>query len=84
MPSPRGVLTGSLVNALACSLCALFGLVACGGSSSETPPPLQPLPPNVQYDRAATTLPGEQGLPEAPEGGTEKSDGKAPKQPAKP
>jgi hypothetical protein len=39
---------------------------ACGGSSSETPPPLRPLPPNVHYDRSATTLPGEQGAPEKP------------------
>jgi hypothetical protein len=40
-------------------------LAGCGGSSSETPPPLQPLPVNVHYDRSATTLPGELGMPEA-------------------
>jgi hypothetical protein len=33
--------------------------VACGGSSSETPPPLEPLPANMHYHRAATALPGE-------------------------
>ncbi len=32
---------------------------ACGGSSSETPPPLEPLPANIHYNRAATALPGE-------------------------
>jgi hypothetical protein len=31
----------------------------CGGSSSETPPPLEPLPANIHYNRAATALPGE-------------------------
>jgi hypothetical protein len=35
--------------------------VGCGGSSSETPPPLEPTPANVHYDRSATTLPGELG-----------------------
>jgi hypothetical protein len=45
---------------LAAALC--FGLLAsCGGSSSETPPPLEPLPVNVHYNRSATTLPGELG-----------------------
>jgi hypothetical protein len=34
---------------------------SCGGSSSETPPPLEPVPANVHYDRSATTLPGELG-----------------------
>jgi hypothetical protein len=38
----------------------------CGGSSSETPPPLEPLPANVHYDRSATTLPGELGTPTRP------------------
>jgi hypothetical protein len=41
------------------SLC----LASCGGSSSETPPPLEPLPANVHYNRSATTLPGELGTP---------------------
>jgi len=40
---------------------------ACGGSSSETPPPLPPVPANVTYSRASTTLPGELGGAEAPE-----------------
>jgi hypothetical protein len=45
---------------------ALVGLVlgaslGCGGSSSETPPPLEPTRANVHYDRSATTLPGELG-----------------------
>jgi len=45
-----------------------FGASAsCGGSSSETPPPLQPVPANVDYDRASTTLPGELGGAENPE-----------------
>jgi hypothetical protein len=51
------------------SLSALTGLVlgaslGCGGSSSETPPPLEPTPANVHYDRSATTLPGELGTTE--------------------
>ncbi|HVR21027.1 MAG TPA: hypothetical protein VMS65_15050, partial [Polyangiaceae bacterium] len=32
---------------------------ACGGSSSETPPPLEPLPVNLHYDRSSTALSGE-------------------------
>jgi hypothetical protein len=39
----------------------LASLASCGGSSSETPPPLEPLPVNVHYNRSATTLPGELG-----------------------
>jgi len=39
----------------------LASLASCGGSSSETPPPLEPLPMNVHYSRSATTLPGELG-----------------------
>jgi hypothetical protein len=51
------------------ALSALAGLVlgasvGCGGSSSETPPPLEPTPQNVHYDRSATTLPGELGSTE--------------------
>jgi len=30
--------------------------LGCGGSSSETPPPLEPHPMNLHYSRAATTL----------------------------
>jgi len=36
-------------------------LGSCGGSASETPPPLEPTPDNVHYDHSATTLPGELG-----------------------
>lgn len=39
----------------------LVSLASCGGSSSETPPPLEPLPMNVHYSRAATALPGDVG-----------------------
>jgi hypothetical protein len=51
------------------ALSAFAGLVlgasvGCGGSSSETPPPLEPTPANVHYDRSATTLPGELGTTE--------------------
>jgi len=38
---------------------------ACGGSSSETPPPLEPLPVNLHYDRASTALAGEVSVAEA-------------------
>jgi hypothetical protein len=31
-------------------------LASCGGSSSETPPPLEPHPMNLHYSREATTL----------------------------
>lgn len=31
-------------------------VLSCGGSSSETPPPLEPHPLNLHYSRAATTL----------------------------
>jgi hypothetical protein len=56
------------VHLLATAGAALFfvTLASCGGSSSETPPPLEPLPANVKYSRAATTLPGELGTPVKP------------------
>jgi hypothetical protein len=41
---------------------------ACGGSSSETPPPLEPHPMNLHYDRASTALSGEVPLAEADAG----------------
>ncbi|HEX6278191.1 MAG TPA: hypothetical protein VFZ53_34335 [Polyangiaceae bacterium] len=43
------------------SLLPLLVAVAsgCGGSSSETPPPLEPLPVNLHYDRSSTALSGE-------------------------
>jgi len=56
----RAVLAG------ACGAGFAFVLASCGGSSSETPPPLEPSPANVHYDRAATTLPGELGTPTRP------------------
>jgi hypothetical protein len=46
-------------RALPFALVAAAGLFACGGSSSETPPPLEPLPVNLHYDRASTALAGE-------------------------
>jgi hypothetical protein len=48
----------------------LLGMASCGGSSSETPPPLEPLPAkaNVHYNRSATSLPGELGTPARPAG----------------
>jgi hypothetical protein len=68
------------------ALSSLAGLVlgasvGCGGSSSETPPPLEPTPQNVHYDRSATTLPGELGSPE-PDAGT--AAGQGTKDPAPP
>jgi hypothetical protein len=56
---PAGVEAAKIVIG---ALLAL-ALASCGGSSSETPPPLEPVPANVHYDRAATTLPGEIGTP---------------------
>jgi hypothetical protein len=41
------------------TLSAVFWVVSCGGSSSETPPPLEPLPVNLHYDRSSTALSGE-------------------------
>ena len=35
---------------------AFTALVSCGGSSSETPPPLEPHPLNLHYSRASTAL----------------------------
>jgi hypothetical protein len=56
----RAALAGASAAGFACVL------ASCGGSSSETPPPLEPSPANVHYDRAATTLPGELGTPTRP------------------
>jgi hypothetical protein len=57
-----GLLPRSLAHAVrAAVLAVLASLASCGGSSSETPPPLEPLPVNVHYSRSATTLPGELG-----------------------
>jgi hypothetical protein len=52
---------------------ALGASLGCGGSSSETPPPLEPTPANVHYDRSATTLPGELGSTD-PDAGAAKRD----------
>lgn len=51
---------------------AVGAAIGCGGSSSETPPPLEPTPANVHYNRSATTLPGELGSA-GPDGGTDKA-----------
>ncbi len=50
------------------ALAFMIALSSCGGSSSETPPPLEPLPANVKYNRAATSLPGELGTETADAG----------------
>jgi hypothetical protein len=55
------------LGSLAVALSFGSALAGCGGSSSETPPPLEPLPANVHYDRSATTLPGEMGTPTHPQ-----------------
>ncbi|HEY3497332.1 MAG TPA: hypothetical protein VGK73_21700 [Polyangiaceae bacterium] len=61
----RRIMVARLLAAIA------FLLVSgCGGSSSETPPPLRPLPPNVHYNRSATTLPSEQGAPDPADSAT--------------
>jgi hypothetical protein len=46
-------------------LAVAFLVFGCGGSSSETPPPLEPLPVNLHYDRASTALSGEVPLIDA-------------------
>ena len=48
-------------------------LVACGGSQSETPPPLEPLPVNLHYDRASTALSGEVPIASADGGVVERA-----------
>jgi hypothetical protein len=47
---------------------AVAAASGCGGSSSETPPPLEPLPVNLHYDRASTALSGEVSVPESDAG----------------
>ncbi len=67
------VLAGAIVGAV------LFApLASCGGLSSETPPPLEPTPDNVHYDRSATTLPGELGGVAPADGDAHPDDGKTP------
>jgi hypothetical protein len=60
----------SSLRSLACALAisSSLGVAGCGGSSSETPPPLEPLPANLHYNRSATTLPGELGASVRPAG----------------
>jgi hypothetical protein len=53
-----------LVALAALAALALGASAGCGGSSSETPPPLEPTAANIHYDRGATTLPGELGTTE--------------------
>ena len=52
------------------------GLLAlgCGGSSSETPPPLEPLPVNLHYDRASTALSTDHQIAEVDAGGVQRAD----------
>jgi hypothetical protein len=50
----------SRLRVLLTSLVAVAAASGCGGSSSETPPPLEPLPVNLHYDRASTALSGEE------------------------
>ena len=49
-------------------------LLGCGGSSSETPPPLEPLPVNLHYDRASTALSSDQQIAEVDAGGVQRAD----------
>ena len=49
-------------------------LVGCGGSSSETPPPLEPLPVNLHYDRGSTALAGEVPVVAADAGAVKRAD----------
>jgi len=49
-------------------------VLACGGSSSETPHPLEPLPVNLHYDRASTALSGEEPVVEADAGVVRRAD----------
>jgi hypothetical protein len=46
----------------------------CGGSSSETPPPLEPLPVNLHYDRASTALSTDQQIAEVDAGAGQRAD----------
>ena len=55
-------------------LVAAVALVACGGSSSETPPPLEPLPVNLHYDRSSTALSGELPLVASDAGAVKRSE----------
>ena len=60
---------------LRCFLLALgLVLVGCGGSSSETPPPLEPLPVNLHYDRSSTALAGELPLVAADAGAVKRTE----------
>ena len=45
---------------------ALFALAACGGSSSETPPPLEPDPRGFHYAPAQAELSDESDADDAP------------------
>lgn len=48
--------------------------VGCGGSSSETPPPLEPLPVNLHYDRSSTALAGELPVVAADAGAVQRTE----------
>ena len=55
-------------------LLVVVALVGCGGSSSETPPPLEPLPVNLHYDRSSTALSGEIPLVAADAGAVKRTE----------
>ena len=52
-----------LERSLATVILASGVVLGCGGTSSETPPPLEPHPMNMHYSRSATTLGNEIELP---------------------
>jgi hypothetical protein len=70
------VRTQSLCLALSCLALLVAGVVlgGCGGSSSETPPPLEPLPVNLHYDRSSTALAGELPVVAADAGTVQRAD----------
>jgi hypothetical protein len=66
-------------------LAASFALAACGGSSSETPPPLQPDPKGFHYAGVSVREPqGDAGVAPAVHGQDDDDDkGSRPRTPAR-